>query len=180
MVSNPFFFVSFRIYLDSSSFSWASCQDSWKGVFSCSKILYLCLGSLGLDITSVNFNHFKTTATCPFLWFLSSKESYKRRIPARYTFDTKRFTNSNKFSFFFFETCLNWILSIYRSKRYLRSWNSLLIGINPRPLPLRNESRLSTRATSYTGNIKPQQKKGGSSRTEERVSSQEHLHFDFI
>lgn len=126
------------IWLDSSSFSWSSCQDSWKRVFSCSKILYLCLGSLGLDITSVNFNHFKTTATCPFLWFLSSKESYERRIPARYTFDTKRFTNSNN-CFFLFETCLNWILSISRSKRCLRSCSNLLIGINPRPLPLRNE-----------------------------------------
>ena len=99
VVSNPFLFVSFRIYFDSFSFIWLSRQ--LKTAFPCSKILSLCLESLGLDITSVNLNHFKTTATCPFLWFLSIKKSYARSIPAWYTFDQKSFTNSNKFSLFY-------------------------------------------------------------------------------
>lgn len=115
VVSNPFLFVSFRIDLDSLS----SCQDNWKTVFPCSKILYLCLESLGLDITSVNFNHFKMTATCPFLWFLYIKKSYQRLIPAWYTFDKKSFTNSNKFSLFYLK--LAWIGSF----RFLLDQNIL-------------------------------------------------------
>ena len=78
-------------------------------------------------------------------------------IPACYTFDRNSFTKSNKFPFGF-ETFSNWILSISISKIYLRSCSNLFIGTNPRPLPLRNESILSTRAPSCTIYITTQQK----------------------
>lgn len=61
---------------------------------------------------------------------------------------------------FVFETCSNWILSISISKIYLRSCSNLLIGTNPRSLPLRNESILSSRAPSCTIYITTQQKGG--------------------
>lgn len=69
-------------------------------VFPCSRILYLCFESLGLDITSVIFNVFyfkKWQQHTPF-WFLFIKESYEQLIPTGYTFGRKSFPNSNKFS----------------------------------------------------------------------------------
>lgn len=127
---NPFLFVSFRIYLDSS---WLLRQ--LKTVFPCSRILYPCPESLGLDITSAIFNHFKNGSNMPlflsffYLWFLSIKESYEQLIPAWYAFDRKSFTDSNNFSFWF-ENCLNRSLSISISKIYLRSCSNLLISNN--------------------------------------------------
>lgn len=74
----------------------------FKRVFPCSRILYLCLESLGLDIPSVIVNHVlfsKMVATHPFLRFFSIKESYEQLITAWYTFHRKSFTNSTKISF---------------------------------------------------------------------------------
>ena len=127
-------------------------------VFSCSGIFYLCFESLGLDITSVIFNRFKMAATY-LLWFLSIEKSDERLIPVRYTFILIEIVLSIPIKFpFLFETL--WILSISILKIYLRSCSNLLIGTNPRSLPLRNESILSARAPSCTIYIQPN-KMGG-------------------
>ena len=81
---------------------------------------------------------------------------------------------------FGFETCLNWIFSIYISKIDLQSCPNLLIDTNPRFLPPRNESILSARAPSCTVNLYqttiPPQKNERSSGKEQMMSSQEHFH----
>lgn len=53
--------------------------------FPCSRIFYLCLESLGLDITSVIFTPFKMAATYPLCDFFLSKESIISLILSRYT-----------------------------------------------------------------------------------------------
>ena len=57
--------------------------ETIETVFPCSRILYLCFESLGLDITSVILNPLKMAATYLFLWFLSVKESYEPKIDSR-------------------------------------------------------------------------------------------------
>lgn len=142
-VSNPFFclYSLESIWIPHSNLVVEKME--LKRVFPCSRILYLCLESLGLDITSVILNRFKMVATYPFLWFRYIKESCELLILVQYTLNRKSFTNSQK-------ACLNWNLSIYIWKIYLRSWPNLLIDTNPRFLPPRNESILSTRAPSCT------------------------------
>lgn len=110
--------------------------ETIETVFPCSRILYLCFESLGLDITSVILNPLKMAATYLFLWFLSVKESYKPNdwFP-RDTLLIERFLSIPTNFPFGFETCSNWILSISISKIYLRSCSNLLIGTNPRSLP---------------------------------------------
>jgi len=131
--------------------------------------------SLGLDITSVILNRFKMAATYPFCDFFLSKNH--RTIDSRVLhFWSKEFYQFQQIFLFGFETCSNWILSISISKIYLRSYSNLLIHTNPRSLPLRNESILSTRAPSCTIYITTQQKNGGFSGTGQRMSSQEHFH----
>mgnify|MGYP006897801819 CR=1 FL=1 len=115
-------------------------------------------------------------------FFLSRKESYKYKVDSRgYTFERNSFTNSNKLNFIiilFFYPCSNWILSIFLSKRYLRSCSYLFNFINLRYLPLRNES---TRAPSFSNiyiiNPSPFPKTKSSSGAEQTMSSQEHLDF---
>lgn len=119
-------------------------------MFPCSGILYLCFKSLGLDITSVLLNPFKMAATYPFLWFL-----FLSKNPTNSWFPRDTLWIENVWSIptgfaFELETYSNWILSISISKIYLRSCSNLLIGINPRSLPPRNELILSTRAPSWT------------------------------
>ena len=141
--------------------------------FPCSGILYLCLKSLGLDITSVLLNPFKMAATYPFCDFFLSKNRTNGWFPRDTLWIEKVLSIPTNF-IFELKTCSNRILSISISKIYLRSCSNLLIGINPRSLSLRNESILSTRAPSCTIYITTPQR--GSSGTEQMMSSQEHLH----
>lgn len=156
---------------------WLLLLRQQKMAFSCYGIFYLYFESLGLDITSVILNRFKMAATYP-LRFLSIKESYERLIPVWYTFDRNSFINPNKSFKSKRKFCWNWLLLISISKIYLRSWNNLLIDTNPRSLPLRNESIISSRAPLCTIYLTTQLKLNrGSSRTEQIMSSQEHLIF---
>lgn len=124
--------------------------ETIKMVFPCSGILYLCFKSLGLDITSVLLNPFKMAATYPFLWFIFlSKNPTDSWFPRDTLWIENVWSIPTGFAFEL-ETYSNWILSISISKIYLRSCSNLLIGINPRSLPPRNELILSTRAPSWT------------------------------
>lgn len=136
-------------------------------VFPCSGILYLCFKSLGLDIASVLLNLFKMVATYPFCDFFLSKNHTDGWF-ARDTLWIERVLAIPTNLCFELKTCSNRILSISISKIYLRSCSNLLIGINPRSLPPRNESILSTRAPPWTIYITTQPKKRGSSRIEKR------------
>lgn len=150
------------------------CLSRWKSIlilysdpviktmetaFPCSGILYLCFKSLGLDITSVLLNPFKMAATYPFCDFFLSKNHMNDWFP-RDTLWIQRVLSIPTNLLLELKTCSNRILSISISKIYLRSCSNLLIGINPRSLPLRNESILSTRAPSCTIYITTQQKRG--------------------
>jgi len=102
-------------------------------VFPCSRILYLCFKSLGLDITSVFLNPFKMAATYLFLWFPFIKESCGRLIPSD-TLCIEKVWPIPKCPFEL-ETCSKWILSISISKIYLRScsiyWSALTLDPCP-------------------------------------------------
>jgi len=67
------------IYLDSSVSD--PVIETIERVFPCSGILYLCFESLGLDITSVILNPFKTAATYPFFDFFLSKNHTNSWFP---------------------------------------------------------------------------------------------------
>lgn len=109
-------------------------------VFPCSRIFYLCLESLGLDITSVIFNRFKKrqqhTPFCDFFlsknhtnnWFLHDTLLIERVLPIlkNFPFGFLKFLELDPFDF-------------YIKKYTYEVCSTLLIGINPRPLPLRNK-----------------------------------------
>ena len=100
-----------------------------KRVFTCYRILYLCLESLGLDITSVIFNRFKMAATYHFGDFFLSKN----QTNDWFLRDTLVFNQKNRFN-------SNWILFFLYRKICLRSYSNLLIGTNLRFLPPRKKS----------------------------------------
>lgn len=107
--------------------------------------------------------------------FLSIKESYERRIPAQYiyiNFFEKVFSIPRKFPLRF-ETylILIWILSISRSKIYLRSCSNLLIDTNPRPFPLKKWINIELHHVLFP--LHPN-KNADSNGTEQKMSSQEH------
>ena len=110
--------------------------ETIEAVFPCSGILYLCFKSLGLGITSVLLNPFKMVATYPFCDFFLSTNHTDGWFVRDTLWIEKVFAVPT--IFFELQICSNQILSISISKIYLRSCSNLLIGINPRSLPLRN------------------------------------------
>ena len=147
MVFNPLLFVSFNLYL----YYYPVIETIEKTVFPCSGILFLCFKSVGLDITSVLLNPYKMAATYPFCDFFLSKNHINARFPRDTLWIERLLSISTNFTFEL-KTWLNRILSIsiLIYMIYLRSCSNLLIGINPRFLPLKDESILSTRAPSCT------------------------------
>ena len=74
--------------------------ETIETVFPCSRILYLCLESLGLDITSVILNRFKIAAT--YILGISLYQRIIRMVDScviHFWFDWKSFTNSKNFYF---------------------------------------------------------------------------------
>ena len=106
-VFNPLLSVSFRIYF--FFFILIFLFRQLKTVFSCSRILYLCLESLGLDITSVIFNRFKMAATYHFCDFFPS--------------------NNHINGWFLFNTLLIWSKEFYQLKKKLWIWNLLELDL---------------------------------------------------
>lgn len=126
-------------------------------VFPCSRILYFCFKSLGLDITSVFLNPFKMAATYLFLWFpLLSKNP--RLIPSDTLCIEKVWSiNSNKMSFWIGNLLEVDSFDFYIEDIFTKLFN-LLIGINPRSLPREMNTFFFTRASSCTIYITTQQK----------------------
>lgn len=130
-------FVSFRIHF--LSLNSDLIIETIEKVFPCSRILYLCLESLGLDIISVIFNRFKNGSNKP-LFVISFCERIIRTVDScMIHFWSKEFYQFKKIFF------LHWKIVRIGSFRFLYQkyiyevCSNVLIGINPRPLPRRNE-----------------------------------------
>ena len=94
---------------------------------------------VSITVTKDNANKLETAKDILQQFAQGIRNSTKRASDEQYAQKTKSFENKvNEFNFFELKICSNRILSISISKIYLRSCSNLLIGINPRSLPLRN------------------------------------------
>jgi hypothetical protein len=93
-------FVSFRIdFLILNSHSDLIVETIENGISLFQDPFYLCLESLGLDITSVIFRFQKWRQHAPFCDFFLSKNHTNNWFLHDTLFHRKSFTNSNKLSF---------------------------------------------------------------------------------
>lgn len=145
-------------------------------VFPCSRIFYLCLESLGLDITSVIFNRFKKWQQHPlFCDFLIERNHTNTRFRHNTLLIERVLPIPTNFLFFFdwnlfesdpFDFDIENILTKFVSTYWL------LLTLDPCPWEM-NKFLLELHHVLFT--LQPN-KKEDSSRTEQRMSSQEPIH----